>query len=151
MLKPDIIREATRLTQAGQLAEATALLQRMLRGGDSATDATSGITDRIALSEPSVIDVKANPVADVTYLGGIAADPAKDAGVLTPYNPKGWEKIPADLKDPDGFWFTIHSGTLGLFVNKAALGGKPVPESWADLLKPEYANGQIAPEAAALI
>ena len=86
----------------------------------------------------ALIAEKNNPVADVTYLGGIAADPAKDAGVLTPYKPQNWEKIPADLKDPDGNWFTIHSGTLGLFVNKAALGNKPVPQSWADLLKGNY-------------
>jgi len=32
MLNQDMLREATRLTQAGQLTEATALLQRMLRG-----------------------------------------------------------------------------------------------------------------------
>ena len=32
MLNQDIVREATRLTRAGQLVEATALLQRMLRG-----------------------------------------------------------------------------------------------------------------------
>ena len=39
MLNQDTIREATRLTHAGQLAEATALLQRMLRG-DHAPDTT---------------------------------------------------------------------------------------------------------------
>jgi len=65
MLNQDIIREATRLTRAGQLVEATALLQRMLRG-ESPPDATSRIGDRIALTrrEPLIIDVKANAIEE---------------------------------------------------------------------------------------
>jgi len=63
MLNQNIIREATRLTRAGQLVEATALLQRMLRG-DSAPDAPSRTSGRIALAGPLIIDAKANAVEE---------------------------------------------------------------------------------------
>ncbi len=92
------------------------------------------------------------PGGDVTYLGGQVGPQARDAGVLTPYKPARWNDIPATLKDPDGYWFTIHSGTLGLFVNTAALRGKPVPRAWKDLLKPEYKGlvGYLNPASAAV-
>ncbi|MEH2545938.1 poly(hydroxyalkanoate) depolymerase family esterase [Bradyrhizobium sp. AZCC 2262] len=63
MLNQDIIREATRLTRAGQLAEATALLQRMLRS-ERAPNAPSRTGGRIALAGPLIIDAKANAVEE---------------------------------------------------------------------------------------
>src|SRR5438552_8706690 len=65
MLKQDLIREATRLTRAGQLVEATVLLQRMLRG-ETAPDATLRTTGRIVLAgrEPPTIDAKANTIEE---------------------------------------------------------------------------------------
>ncbi|MDH4415624.1 ABC transporter substrate-binding protein [Acidovorax sp. HMWF029] len=93
---------------------------------------------------------RASPVADVTYLGVTFAIQAQKDGVVAAYKPAAWAEIPDGLKDPQGHWFTIHSGTLGFMVNVDALNGKPVPRSWADLLKPEYKGliGYLDPASA---
>ncbi|HVT58208.1 MAG TPA: extracellular solute-binding protein [Thermoanaerobaculia bacterium] len=81
---------------------------------------------------------KANPQADVAYYSGAIGYQAAGKGLHEPYRPKGWEKIPAGLKDPAGKWFTVHTGHIAILVNTAALKGRPVPRSFADLLKPDY-------------
>ena len=95
---------------------------------------------------------KSNPVADIAYYGVNFGMKAKATDVVEPYKPKGWDDVPADLKDVDGTWTTIHSGALGLFVNKDALGGKPVPVCWKDLLKSDYKGmvGYLDPSSAAV-
>ena len=57
-----------------------------------------------------------NPVADVVYYGvsfGIQAD---SAGVTASYKPQHWDEIPAGMKDPNGKWVALHSGTLGFMA-----------------------------------
>jgi putative spermidine/putrescine transport system substrate-binding protein len=93
---------------------------------------------------------KASPVADIAYFGVTFGIQAKKEGVVAPYKPAHWGEIPEGLKDADGAWFTIHSGTLGLMVNVDALKGKPVPRSWKDLLNPQYKGlvGYLDPASA---
>jgi putative spermidine/putrescine transport system substrate-binding protein len=103
-----------------------------------------------ALSQ--LIAEKQNPVADVVYYGVNFGIKAKAEGVIEPYRPAKWDEVAAGLKDADGAWTTIHSGTLGLFVNVEALGGKAVPACWKDLLKPDYKGmvGYLDPSSAAV-
>ena len=93
---------------------------------------------------------KASPVADIAYYGVTFGVQARKDGVTAAFKPSAWNEIPEGLKDPEGHWFTIHSGTLGFMVNVDALKGKPIPRSWADLLKPEYKGliGYLDPASA---
>ncbi|QIA65526.1 extracellular solute-binding protein [Vibrio astriarenae] len=93
---------------------------------------------------------KNNPVADVVYYGVSFGINAADQDVVEPYKPANWDKIPNGMKDPEGNWFAIHSGTIGFFVNVDALDGADVPQSWEDLLKPEYRGmvGYLDPTSA---
>src|SRR5664280_2040733 len=114
MLNRETIHEATRLTHAGKLAEATALLQRMRRGV-CLPDATSRTAGRVPLSdrEPLTIDAKVNDVeeADSTHLArapfGLPRrlqplfDRAKDGSWL---GMRGVKRTPPSTPDivPDG-------------------------------------------------
>jgi len=64
MLDQNIVREATRLTRAGLLVEATALLQRMLRGESVAGSSGGTPSDAPARLEPPTINLKANVVSE---------------------------------------------------------------------------------------
>ena len=76
MLNQNIIREATRLTRAGQLAEATALLQRMLLNESAPAPFTSSARAAPARLEPPTIDVKANVVEERESRPTRASSPA---------------------------------------------------------------------------
>lgn len=78
---------------------------------------------------------------DVIDVGFVWGKKAKDEGLLQPYKVATWDTIPADLKDPDGYWYGDYYGVMALEVNADAV--KNVPTDFADLLKPEY-KGMIA-------
>jgi len=98
MLNQDIVREATRLTRAGQLVEATTLLQRMLRG-ESAPEAASGTTARALAREPPTIDLEATVVGDPESLKPAEATPARRRKHLAPLD-RMTERFGLGLRDP---------------------------------------------------
>jgi iron(III) transport system substrate-binding protein len=71
-------------------------------------------------------------------------------GMLLPYKPKNWEMIPANFKEPMGFWTAIDLYAAALIPNTKVLEEKnlPMPKGWHDLLNPAYKGLLIMPNPA---
>ena len=144
MLNQDMLREATRLTQAGQLTEATALLQRMLRGERPLAEASAakGLV-RLPGRTPPAIDLNANGNADRAASAETPAttarrrrplfDRAKDGTWL---GLRGAKRAPPSMADivPEGARFIdgtysneAGSRTYKLFVPSNYHQGQPLP------------------------
>ena len=84
-----------------------------------------------------------NPSADV-WFGGTnnPYDELAAKGFLdNSYVPANASHLLSDLyKDPNGYWYGIYTGILGFMVNKDELARLNLekPQTWDDLLKPEY-------------
>jgi putative spermidine/putrescine transport system substrate-binding protein len=81
------------------------------------------------------------PQADTAYYFAASAVDAVAKGLVAPFKPVNFDKLPPVFREADGRWFTIHSLTVAFVVNTKLV--KNVPQSWADLLKPEYKNSVV--------
>ena len=94
---------------------------------------------------------KDNPQADLVW--GWAVTNMSEfipKGMLVPYKPKGWDMIPANFKDPKGYWTAIDLYAAALIPNTKVLEQKnlPMPKGWNDLLNPVYKDMLIMPNPA---
>ncbi len=71
-------------------------------------------------------------------------------GMLKPYQPKGWEMIPARFKDPAGHWVAIDLYAAAFVINTKVMEANklPMPKGWRDLLNPAYKGRLIMPNPA---
>jgi putative spermidine/putrescine transport system substrate-binding protein len=86
-------------------------------------------------------DNKGPQAPDVVDVGFAFGTSAKAENLLMPYKVSTWDSIPADAKDPDGYWYGDYYGVLAFLVNTDVQ--PDVPQDWDDLLDPKY-NGQVA-------
>ncbi|MGP3981668.1 ABC transporter substrate-binding protein [Streptomyces sp. KR80] len=78
---------------------------------------------------------------DVVDVGRSFAQSAAREGLLAPYRPAGFDKIPANQKDPKARWHNDYGGYISIGCNADRV--EVCPETFADLLKPEY-KGKVA-------
>lgn len=86
-----------------------------------------------ALSNSRTAGVDAPDVIDVPFASGVQATRER---LLSPYLPASWTKIPAFMKDRQGYWASSHFSVLTFEFNSDVIPNPP--HNWADLLKPEY-------------
>ena len=91
---------------------------------------------------------KDNPQFDIWWGGPVDSFvAAKEAGILEAYDSPNLKNLRDQklYKDAENFWAGIYVGSLGFATNTNWLAEHPeskAPESWDDLLKPEF-KGQI--------
>src|SRR5262249_29847162 len=81
------------------------------------------------------------PQADTAYYFAASAVDPGGQRVGAPVRAGNFRKLAAVFRHPDGEWFTIHSLTIGFVVNTKLV--KNIPQSWANLLGPEYKNSIV--------
>ncbi|MEW5815073.1 MAG: ABC transporter substrate-binding protein [Spirochaetota bacterium] len=72
---------------------------------------------------------------------------AKEKGLLMKYISGGWKEIPAQYKDPEGYWYGWSYWFACIGVNTKLLQekGYPMPKSWKDLLDPRWKGEIVMP------
>jgi putative spermidine/putrescine transport system substrate-binding protein len=75
---------------------------------------------------------------DVIDVGLSFGPSAKTDGLLQAYKVSTWSTIPADQKDPDGFWYGDYYGVLAFEINKDIVSKSPA--DWPDLLESSFKN-----------
>ena len=83
---------------------------------------------------------KNNPKAVLADIGILFSSAAEQKGVLSGYVPAAATKLPAYLFGKNGGWEATFVGVPGFVVNVDYLTSKgiAVPQTWADLAKPDY-------------
>ncbi len=84
---------------------------------------------------------KANPQAAI-WVGGVGTMhiDLKNKGLTTPYASPVAKTIPEKYRDKDGYWIGLYVGPISFCYNRDRLAklNLEIPETWADLIKPEY-------------
>jgi putative spermidine/putrescine transport system substrate-binding protein len=84
------------------------------------------------------INSKKKPHGDIGDVGFVWGPQVIQQGLVAPYIHSHWADVPADLKDPKGYWCVEYWGAQSFVVNTDIV--KNPPTSFAELLTGDYKN-----------
>lgn len=121
---------------ANLFTEETAIKVQLFRSGGSATlrrfmqeaDAGRVIADLLSISDPAA-------------MGAL-----KKRGLIVPFRPRHFEKLPDLAKDPDGHYVAQRLNALGIIVRSDLVAAADVPRSWTALTDPRYRGKLVMPD-----
>ena len=112
-------------------------------GFDCNTPERSLGEDLLGAQEIAQLDAeKNNPVAILADIGILFVLQAERVGVTADYLPPNAARLPEPFKSASGGWVATFAGVPSFIVNVDFLDARdlPVPRSWAELARPEYAG-----------
>lgn len=80
--------------------------------------------------------------ADLTE-GSTVVETLKPAGLIQPFKPEGWDKLPAQYRDPEGYWTAVVLYFLVPAINTEMVKAGDEPKTLDDLLDPKW-KGKMA-------
>jgi iron(III) transport system substrate-binding protein len=79
------------------------------------------------------------------------SDPAAAAalakqGTFVAFKPENFDKIPAEVKDKDGYWIAQRLNLLAIAVRGDKLKAADRPKTWSDLTQPRFKGLEVMPD-----
>jgi iron(III) transport system substrate-binding protein len=82
----------------------------------------------------------------LTHSNPAAAEAMKKKGILVPFKPKDFDKIPAEVKDPDGAYIAQRLNLVTFYVRSDKIAAADTPKSWKDVLDPKFKGKMVMPD-----
>lgn len=82
----------------------------------------------------------------LTHSDPAAANALTKKGLFVPFKPADFDKVPAEVKDPNGMHIAQRLNVMAIYVRDDMLPEADRPKTWTDLLNPKYKGKIVMPD-----
>jgi iron(III) transport system substrate-binding protein len=82
----------------------------------------------------------------LTHSSPAAAIAMTKKGILVPFKPNGFDKIPAEVKDPNGLWIAQRLNLVTFYERADKIADADTPKTWKDALDPKFKGKMVMPD-----